>query len=83
MHCHDKLFQQHAKRPNHCPFMTAETLCNKKFNFNITWDNDRGKGVESAPCFHKLAGDRINDHHLTLAEKMAARSLVSSLGVKP
>ncbi|WP_233253668.1 BREX-1 system adenine-specific DNA-methyltransferase PglX [Limnohabitans sp. 2KL-1] len=71
-------------RMNIRPFMTAEVLRhNKKPKLNITWDKDRGKDVESAPWFHKFEGDRINDHHLTLAEKMAARSLVSSLGVKP
>jgi hypothetical protein len=45
---------------------------------NIHWKKDRGKDVESAPWF-KLGleydgkeGDRINDHHLSLAEKQAA-----------
>jgi hypothetical protein len=48
---------------------------------NIKWDKDRGKDVESAPWYHLgLAyggkeGDRINDHHLTLAEKRKAREL--------
>jgi hypothetical protein len=40
---------------------------------NINWNKDRGKDVESAPWFHVFNGDRINDHHLTLAEKRAAR----------
>ncbi len=40
---------------------------------NIHWKKDRGKDVESAPWFHLFKGDRINDHHLTLAEKRAAR----------
>jgi hypothetical protein len=40
---------------------------------NINWNKDRGKDVESAPWFHLFKGDRINDHHLTLAEKRAAR----------
>jgi hypothetical protein len=48
---------------------------------NIGWDKDRGKDVASAPWF-KLgldpkyggnAGDRINDHHLSLEEKRKAR----------
>lgn len=61
-------------RLNIRPFMTAEVLRhNKKPKLNITWDKDRGKDVESAPWFHKFKGDRINDHHLTLAEKKAAR----------
>ncbi len=61
-------------RLNIRPFMTAEVLRhNKKPKLNVTWDKDRGKDVESAPWFHKFKGDRINDHHLTLAEKKAAR----------
>ena len=47
---------------------------------NIHWKKDRGKDVVSAPWF-KLGseyggkeGDRINDHHLTLAEKQAAKN---------
>jgi hypothetical protein len=45
---------------------------------SLHWDKDRGSDVPSAPwyelglqCGGKL-GDRINDHHLTLAEKRAA-----------
>ena len=60
-------------RLNIRPFMTADVLRhNKKPKLNITWDKDRGKDVKSAPWFHKFEGDRINDHHLTLAEKTAA-----------
>ena len=40
---------------------------------NINWNKDRGKDVESAPWHHLFHGDRINDHHLTLAEKQKAR----------
>jgi hypothetical protein len=61
-------------RLNIRPFMTAEVLrINKKPKLNVTWDKDRGKDVESAPWFHKFNGERINDHHLTLAVKIAAR----------
>lgn len=61
-------------RLNIRPFMTAEVLRhNKKPKLNITWDKDRGKDVESAPWFKTFGGDRINDHHLTVAEKQAAR----------
>jgi hypothetical protein len=70
-------------RVNIRPFMImpdgekgAGVLRNKP---NITWGKDRGKDVESAPWF-KLGlmydgheGDRINDHHLSLAEKRSAR----------
>ena len=61
-------------RLNIRPFMQAEVLRhNRKPKLNITWDKDRGKDVESAPWFKVFGGDRINDHHLTLAEKLAAR----------
>ncbi len=61
-------------RLNIRPFMTAEVLRhNKKPKLNITWEKDRGKDVESAPWFKTFGGDRINDHHLTLAEKQAAK----------
>ena len=61
-------------RMNVRPFMAAEVLRhNKKPKLNISWDKDRGKDVVSAPWFHKFDGERINDHHLTLAEKIAAK----------
>jgi hypothetical protein len=61
-------------RLNIRPFMAAEVLRhNKKPKLNIAWDKDRGKDVESAPWFKVFEGERINDHHLTVAEKMAAR----------
>jgi REP element-mobilizing transposase RayT len=61
-------------RLNIRPFMTAEILRhNKKPKLNIKWDKDRGKDVESAPWFSVFKGERINDHHLTLAEKQGAR----------
>jgi hypothetical protein len=61
-------------RMNIRPFMTAEVLRhNKKPKLNITWDKDRGKDVASAPWFKVFNGDRINDYHLTLAEKMTAK----------
>jgi len=61
-------------RLNIRPFMTAEVLRhNKKPKLNISWDKDRGKDVEDAPWFNAFTGERINDHHLTLAEKRAAR----------
>ena len=61
-------------RLNIRPFMTAEILRhNKKPKLNITWDKDRGKDVESAPWFKVFGGERINDHHLALAEKKSER----------
>lgn len=41
---------------------------------NIKWEKDRGKDVASAPWFPVFHGDRINNHHLTLAEKQEARA---------
>jgi hypothetical protein len=47
---------------------------------NVHWKKDRGKDVPSAPWYdlglqyEGNQGDRINDHHLTLAEKQAARA---------
>jgi hypothetical protein len=44
------------------------------------WSKDRGSDIPSAPWYELglqyggKAGDRINDHHLTLAEKHAARA---------
>ncbi len=40
---------------------------------NIKWDKDRGKDIPSAPWYPVFKGERINDHHLTIAEKWAAR----------
>lgn len=47
---------------------------------NIDWKKDRGKDVPSAPWYALVGpeyggnkGDRINDHHLTIAEKRSAR----------
>jgi len=60
-------------RMNIRPFMTAEVLRhNKPSKLNIKWEKDRGKDVASAPWFKTFNGDRINDYHLTLAEKIAA-----------
>lgn len=64
-------------RLNIRPFMTAEALRhNKKPKLNITWDKDRGQDIESAPWFKVFKGERVNDHHLTLADKRAARAKV-------
>lgn len=72
-------------RLNIRPFMYARDVGKKgagilRWAPNIKWAKDRGKDVESAP-WYKLGleygegeGARINDHHLTLAEKRAARS---------
>lgn len=65
-------------RLNIRPFLTVPDVGKKGAGVlrdkpNINWNKDRGKDVESAPWYHVFDGDRINDHHLTLAEKRAAR----------
>ncbi|RIY39877.1 Eco57I restriction-modification methylase domain-containing protein [Neopusillimonas maritima] len=65
-------------RLNIRPFLTVPDVGKKDAGVlrdkpNINWNKDRGKDVESAPWYHVFDGDRINDHHLTLAEKRAAR----------
>ncbi|MFT5758586.1 MAG: hypothetical protein ACI9LM_003332 [Alteromonadaceae bacterium] len=71
-------------RLNIRPFMQAKDVGKKDAGVlrskpNIHWKKDRGTDVASAPWFDLgleyggKQGDRINDHHLTLAEKKAAR----------
>ena len=57
-------------RLNIRPFVTADILRKRP---NINWRKDRGKDVTSAPWYDVFEGERINDHHLTLEEKRAAR----------
>ncbi|MCL7421789.1 MAG: BREX-1 system adenine-specific DNA-methyltransferase PglX [Methylobacter sp.] len=64
-------------RLNIRPFLTVPDVGKKGAGIlrdkpNIKWDKDRGKDVESASWYHVFNGDRINDHHLSLAEKRAA-----------
>lgn len=48
---------------------------------NVKWGKDRGQDVASAPWYRLgleyggKEGDRINDHHLSLAEKRKANNL--------
>ena len=65
-------------RLNIRPFLTVPDVGKKGAGVlrdkpNINWNKDRGKDVESAPWYHVFDGERINDHHLTLAEKRSAR----------
>ena len=71
-------------RLNIRPFMTAKDMGKKGAGIlrgkpNVHWRKDRGTDVESAPWYNlgeqygEKLGSRINDHHLTLAEKQAAR----------
>jgi hypothetical protein len=65
-------------RVNIRPFMTAGIL--REQPKGISWNKDRGADTSSAPWYDLgleyggKQGDRINDHHLTLAEKRAARN---------
>ena len=47
----------------------------------IKWGKDRGEDVESAPWYYLFKGERINDYHLSLAEKHAARKNSKSIHV--
>lgn len=58
-------------RLNIRPFITAEVL---RWEPKIKYAKDRGHDPESAPWFARFKGERINDHHTTLAEKQAARA---------
>ena len=57
--------------------MTLSTALKAKPN--VKWGKDRGRDPSDAPWYDLgpeyggKPGDRINDHHLTLAEKQAAR----------
>jgi hypothetical protein len=72
-------------RLNIRPFIYARDVGKKgagilRWTPNIKWTKDRGKDVESTPWYtlglqyDEGEGARINDHHLSLAEKQAARS---------
>ncbi len=71
-------------RLNIRPFLNARDVSKKdagilRWKPNIKWTKDRGADVETAPwydlglAYGGKQGDRINDHHLTLAEKRKAR----------
>jgi len=71
-------------RLNIRPFMQSKDVAKKgagvlRSKPNIHWKKDRGTDVSSAPWYDLgleydgKQGDRINDHHLTLAEKKQAR----------
>ncbi len=76
-------------RMNIRPFMSVGDVKKKGAGIlrdkpNVKWTKDRGKDVTSAPWYHLgpacggKEGDRINDHHLSLEEKMAARNVAFS-----
>ncbi len=47
---------------------------------NIKWNKDRGKDLSSNPWYSVFMGNRINDHHLTLDQKHAAREQIPRTG---
>jgi hypothetical protein len=57
-------------RLNIRPFVKAGILRDSP---NVKWTKDRGTDAASAPWYPVHGGERINDHHTTLAEKRAAR----------
>lgn len=74
-------------RVNIRPFMSVPDVGKKGAGIlrdkpNIEWGKDRGRDIESAPWFNLgpmfagKEGDRINDHHLSLDEKLKARKLL-------
>lgn len=74
-------------RLNIRPFMTVPDVGKKGAGIlrdkpNIKWGKDRGKDVASAPWYHMFKGDRINDYHLGLEEKLAARQQQEKDGQK-
>jgi hypothetical protein len=58
-------------RMNIRPFMEAGIL--REQPKGIKWTKDRGNDVPSAPWYPVFKGERINDHHTTLEEKLLAR----------
>lgn len=81
-------------RLNIRPFMTAKDVGKKGAGIlrgkpNIDWKKDRGTDVTTAPWYHlgeqygETLGSRINDHHLTRAEKLAARERNAAVLANP
>ena len=79
-------------RMNIRPFLTVPDVGKRGAGImrdkpNIKWEKDRGKDVASTPWYQLgpeyggNPGDRINDHHLRLAEKSLARSQKQKEGV--
>jgi hypothetical protein len=60
------------------PFLTVPDVGKKGAGVlrdrpKINWNKDRGKDTTSSPWHSVFDGDRINDHHLSIEEKMVAR----------
>lgn len=67
-------------RLNIRPFLTANVLVSTKSIKGIDWHKDRGKESSASPWYGRFGGERINDHHTTLAEKQAARAAKNGRG---
>lgn len=68
-------------RLNIRPFVEANVLRTPAKNLKgIDWRKDRGKDSTTAPWHKRFDGERINDHHTTLAEKRAARAAKKGSG---
>mgnify|MGYP003601619021 CR=1 FL=1 len=59
-------------RMNIRPFVEAGVLRKPP---KIKWNKDRGTDVSSAPWYKVFHGERINDHHATLAEKRKVQGI--------
>lgn len=59
-------------RLNVRPFVKADVLAHEP---NVHWRVDRGRDVPSSPWYARFNGERRNDHHTTLTEKRAARTM--------
>jgi len=64
-------------RMNIRPFMSPPDLGGRgagilRYAPNVSWSADRGQNPENTPWFREFEGARVNDHHLTLAEKRTA-----------
>ncbi|MDR2353606.1 MAG: hypothetical protein LBF22_10730, partial [Deltaproteobacteria bacterium] len=62
-------------RLNIRPFLTVPSVSKKGAGVlrdrpNINWKKDLGRDHKSASWYQTFKGDRINDHHLMLAEKI-------------
>jgi hypothetical protein len=55
------------------PFIEAGVLA---YELNAKYGTARGKDVSSVPWFHRFNGQRRNDHHTALEEKLAARGAI-------
>ncbi len=68
-------------RLNIRPFMLAGDVGRKGAGIlrdkpNVHWKKDRGKGTPDDPWHDLFGSDRINDHHVSIAEKTASRNRV-------